>query len=83
VFQTAKSLLLTFLLATASLAQAGDHIELGGTQVGCVYLIREGQDTEFHLIFPDGRDIEVTVEARTSIRTMDKELQEIADQQKP
>jgi hypothetical protein len=84
-----KALLLSFLLATASLLQAGDHIELGslttqsGLRVSCLYLIKEGQDTEVHLIFPDGRDIEVTVQAGTSPRTMDKELQEIADQQKP
>jgi hypothetical protein len=53
-----KALLLSFLLATASLLQAGDHIELGslttqsGLRVSCLYLIKEGQDTEVHLIFP-------------------------------
>ena len=82
-----KRFLLTCLvsLLVASPLLAGNHIELGtlttksGLRISCVYLIQEGHNTEVHLIFPDGRDIEVTVEAGTSTRTMDKTLQQIAD----
>ena len=65
--------------------RARDHIELGslishGVRISCVYLIRYGQDTEVHLIFPDGREIEVTVQVGTSTETMDAQLQQIADE---
>ena len=46
-----------------------------------MYLIRKGHDTEVHLLFPDGRDVQVDVEAETFTRTMDRTLQQIADDQ--
>jgi hypothetical protein len=64
-----------------------DHIEISafktknGVRVSCVYLVVGGVTTEAHLVFPDGREIHVAVEAGTSTRTLDKALQQIADEQ--
>jgi hypothetical protein len=75
---------LAALLAASSIF-ADDHIEIGslitknGARVSAVYCIIKGCDTEVHLIFPDGRNIQVDVAAGTSTSTMDRALQQIAD----
>jgi hypothetical protein len=75
------------LLAASSIFANDDHIEIGafitksGVRVSAVYCIVKGHDTEVHLLFPNGKDIQVDVEAGTSTRTMDRALQQIANEQ--
>jgi hypothetical protein len=74
-------------LSTSVFPGNNDRIEIGafitksGVRIPCVYLIRKGHDTEVHLLFPDGRDVQVDVEAETFTRTIDRTLQQIADDQ--
>jgi hypothetical protein len=69
----------------ASIFAADDRIEIGtlitknGVRISAVYCIVKGRDTEVHLLFPEGRNIQVDVEAGTSRGTMDRALQQIAD----
>ena len=79
--------LAVLLGALASIFAADDRIEIGtfitknGVRVSAVYCIVKGRDTEVHLLFPEGRNIQVDVEAGTSTRTIDKTLQQIANEQ--
>jgi hypothetical protein len=79
--------LAVLLGALASIFAADDRIEIGtfitknGVRVSAVYCILKGRDTEVHLLFPEGKNIQVDVESGTSSGTMDRALQQIADEQ--
>jgi hypothetical protein len=72
------------VLCGSAFAKDQGHLEIGaiisnGVRISCVYYIRKGHDSEVHLVFPDGSDIQVTVAAGTPTAVMDKSLQQIAD----
>jgi hypothetical protein len=78
------SLIAASMLCGSAFAKDQGHLEIGtiisnGVRISCVYHIWKGHDSEVHLVFPDGSDIQVTVAAGTSTAAMDKSLRQIAD----
>jgi len=76
-------LVATTIVGTSAFA---DYLERGvivsknGTKVMCVYLFREkGQNNTVYLVFPEGSDAQVDIEAGASRATMQRALAKIVE----
>jgi hypothetical protein len=75
---------MTAALCLSAFADDPGRLEMGtiisnGMRVSTIYHTWKNHDTEVHLVFPDGSNIEITVAAGTSTLVMDKSLARIAD----